>query len=79
MNEAGKLDKAGFYSSIYELVWTHAFENETALALQWLETILQEGYDDYERLQHDRVLEEMRNTQKFKDLMREYFPTQFKD
>ena len=79
MNEAGKMDKAGFYSSIYELVWTHAFENETTLALQWLETILKEGYDDYERLQLDRVLEDIRKTQKFKNLMREYFPEKVKD
>jgi pentatricopeptide repeat protein len=66
-------------SQLYELVWTCAFENETSLALQWLETILKVGYDDFERLQFDRVLEDVRMTQQFKDLMLKYFPEQAKD
>ena len=72
-------DKRYNGNDFHELVSSCANEGETALALQWLETILKEGYDDYERLQHDRALEVVRKTQKFKDMMREYFPEKFKN
>ncbi len=56
------------------LVWYLAFEGETERALEWLEKILDTGNYRYSDFQYEKVLAEMRKTQKFKDLMKKYFP-----
>jgi Flp pilus assembly protein TadD len=52
--------------------------NQIEQAWEYLEKALEEGYDKYEFLQSESDFEVIRNKEKWTELMKKYFPDQFK-
>ncbi len=74
---AGKyyLQKAGYLSYYYyNVACISSLDKKTKEALGNLENSFQKGYKDYEHIQKDTDLDNIRNTEEFKQLLKKYFP-----
>ncbi|MGH2565498.1 MAG: tetratricopeptide repeat protein, partial [Ginsengibacter sp.] len=68
-------EKAGYLSYYYyNVACLASLDKKTKEALENLEHSFQEGYKDYDHLLEDTDLNNIRNTEEFKQLMKKYFP-----
>ncbi|MCX6210166.1 MAG: hypothetical protein NTZ59_11900, partial [Bacteroidetes bacterium] len=80
------LDSAFFYftkalkmesnnkSALYNMACYYSITKETDSAIAYLEKSIKAGYDDFENIKTDTDLDNIRNTEKFKALIKKYFP-----
>jgi tetratricopeptide (TPR) repeat protein len=67
--------KAGALSYFYyNTACIASLHKKTSEALQNLETSFQNGYNDFNHIQEDTDLDNIRNTEEFKQLLKKYFP-----
>jgi hypothetical protein len=71
--------KAGFLDYYYyNMACIESLDKKTKEALENLELSFQKGYADYEHIQKDTDLDNIRNTDEFKQLLKKYFPDKTK-
>ncbi len=63
----------------YNNACLYSIANNLEKAIEYLETAIQKGYSNYEWMQKETDLENVRKTPEFKTLMKQYFPDQFKN
>ena len=63
----------------YYLAQSYAMSNKPEDAIRYLEQALQRGYNLYEYIMVEPDLESIRKTPAFKNLMKKYFPTKYKE
>jgi len=69
-----------FFTSKYLLLASaYALDKDKETALKYLKTALQKGYKFYERIQTNPNFDFIRNDPEYKALMKEYFPTEYKE
>ncbi len=62
----------------YDISCCYSLKNDKENAIKYLETSILYGYNDYEHIQVDTDLDNIRNSQEFKDLMKKYFQDKVK-
>lgn len=60
--------RIGFISA-YNVACGHALAGEKELALDWLETSVRQGYDDFDHLREDTDLDNLRDEKRYKKLL----------
>ena len=62
----------------YNTACLASLDKKTKEALENLEISFQKGYKDYDHLQKDTDLDNIRNTDEYKQLLKKYFPDKVK-
>ena len=59
----------GGFTAAYNVACAYALKGEKAPALQWLETSLDNGFDQFDHIEKDTDLDSLREEPKYKELM----------
>ena len=67
-----------FTNAYYNIACLASIDKKTREALENLEISFQNGFKDYDHLQKDTDLDNIRNTDEYKQLIKKYFPDKVK-